>query len=281
MAKRIISKITICGYGLIGGCIALDILKRYKSVEITAFDRKGTLDSLRRDKLHKVRAVSSFAKAVENADIIILAAPHKANETNLEKLSKIKTLTDCLIIDTGAVKTPITKLAKNLKFAEGTQFLPTHPMAGREKAGFKNASDKLFKNHAWYLSEDILLNDSNKKKIDWLIRAVQAMRVEVSSQLHDELVSEISHLPQLISTILGGQINPNLIQLAGPGLRSMLRLSGSPYSVWSEIISENKTEIIKTLLLYKNNLNKVIEKIKKDESLEDIFKDSSRSYRCL
>lgn len=281
MTKKIVQKITICGYGLIGGCIALDIQKRYKSVEITAFDRKGTVDLLRRDKLHKVRAVSDFAKAVEYADIIILAAPHKANETNLKKISKIKSLTNCLIIDTGAVKAPITKLAKSLKFADGTQFLPTHPMAGREKAGFKNASDKLFKDHAWYLSEDVKLNELNKKKIDWLISAVQAIRVDVSSQLHDELVSEISHLPQLLSTILGGQINPDLIQLAGPGLRSMLRLSGSPYSVWSEIITENKSEIIKTLLLYKNNLNKVIEKIKKDESLEEIFKDSSRSYRCL
>ena len=61
----------------------------------------------------------------------------------------------------------------------------------------------------------------------------------------------------------------------------MLRLSGSPYKVWQEIISENKIEIIKALLLYRNNLDDVVKKIKNDESLEEIFKDSSRSYTCL
>ena len=103
----------------------------------------------------------------------------------------------------------------------------------------------------------------------------------MNSNLHDELVSEISHLPQLISTILGAQVNPKLIQLAGPGLRSVLRLAGSPYNVWSEIIAENKEEIIKSLLLYKDNLNKVIKYIEQDKSLKGIFSDAARSYKCL
>ena len=281
MAKRTFHKITICGYGLIGGCIALDILKGKKKIDITAFDRKAVLERIKKDKRHKVKVEPVFTKAVSGSDMIILSAPHKANEQMLVRLSKMKKLTNCLIIDTGAVKSPITGLSKTLTFAKGTQFLPTHPMAGREKAGFDNSLPNLFKEYAWYISDDTELTFENQKKVTWLVEKVQAMRVQISSNLHDELVSEISHLPQLISTILGGQINPDLIPLAGPGLRSMLRLSGSPYSVWEEIITENKKEIIKTLLLYKNNLNKVIDKIKHGESLEDIFKDSSRSYKCL
>lgn len=276
-----INKITICGFGLIGGCIARDLLKRKSKLEIVAFDKKAVLDKLKKDRSFKVKTEANFNKAIENADIIILSAPHKPNESMLKRISKSKNIYNCLILDTGAVKSPITKLAKSLSFNNGSQFVATHPMAGREKAGFENAAENLFKDHAWYVSEDIPLSEITEKKLDWLIKKVKAMRVNVTSGLHDELVSEISHLPQLISTILGGQINPNLISLAGPGLISMLRLSGSPYSVWKEIITENKEEIIKSLNLYKDNLDKVIEKIEKDESLSDMFKDSARSYKCL
>ncbi len=281
MAKKLIRKVTICGYGLIGGCIALDLLASKAKIKLVAFDRKAVLERVKKNKAHKVKVESNFSIAVLDADIIILAAPHKANESMLTRLSKNKKLENCLIIDTGAVKSPISKLASSLKFSNGVQFLATHPMAGRERAGFENASPKLFKERAWYLSDDVEMNLDNMKKIDWLLKKVKAMRVHISSSLHDELVSQISHLPQLISTLLGGQTNPELIPLAGPGLRSMLRLSGSPYKVWEEIIQENKTEIIKALLLYRNNLDDVIEKIKKDESLDEIFKDSSRSYTCL
>ncbi len=281
MAKKIIQKVTICGYGLIGGCIALDLLASRAKIEIVAYDRKAVLPKISKDRKHKVQVESNFSKAVSGADLMILAAPHKANESMLTRLSKNKQIKNCLIIDTGAVKKPITKLSQSLEFSNGVQFLPTHPMAGREQAGFENALPNLFKDRAWYLSEDIKLNFENLKKIDWLIKKVKAMRVHLTSALHDELVSQISHLPQLISTLLGGQTNRDLIPLAGPGLRSMLRLSGSPYKVWEEIIQENKTEIIKALLLYRNNLDDVIKKIKNDESLEKIFKDSSRSYTCL
>lgn len=276
-----LKKITICGFGLIGGCMALDLLKGRNSYEIVAYDKVKVLEKLKRSRKYKVVVEKNFNKAIENSDIIILSATHKANEMMLEKLSKIKSLSDCLILDTGAVKSPITKIAQKLNFAGGTQFLPTHPMAGREKSGYENSADNLFKDHAWYVSDDVKLNKINKQKLNRLIRKFKALPVYLSSNLHDELVSEISHLPQLISTILGAQVNPKLISLAGPGLCSMLRLAGSPHSVWSEIIGENKEEIIKSLILYKDNLNKVIELIEKNKSLKGVFSDAARSYKCL
>lgn len=283
MTKHNIKKITICGFGLIGGCIARDLMSGRYSYEIYAFDRKAVLERLKKDKTFKanIKVEANFNQAIEKSDLIILAATHPGNESMLKRIAKSSTLKDCLILDTGAVKSPISKLSRTLKWTNGNQFLATHPMAGREKSGFKNSDTKLFKNHAWYLADEPKLTYTNQMKLNFLIKKLNALPVYVNPGLHDELVSEISHLPQLISTILGAQINPDLIELAGPGLRSMLRLSGSPYSVWGEIISENKTEIIAALQLYADNLNKVIEHIKKDQSLKAIFEDASRSYKCL
>ena len=281
MSRRPVKKVAICGFGLIGGSIALDLARGRSSAELVAYDRPGVLKRLRKDRRFKVRIETGFAHAVDGADVVILAATHRGNEEMLKRLARMKRLNGCLIIDTGAVKSPIAGLAARLKFAEGAQFLPTHPMAGRERAGFENSAAGLFVDHVWYLDDETKLSRANRSRLDWMISRSKATPVLIGSADHDLLVSEISHLPQLISTILGGQIDPKMIKLAGPGLRSMLRLAGSPYSVWSEIIDENRSDIVESLELFEDNLQTVIKKIKKKQSLDKIFSAAARSYKCL
>lgn len=261
--------------------MALDFHNGKKGLRPFAYDKPGVLNKLKKDRRFKVHCQPNLVAAVADADIVVLAATHKANAQMLARLSNLKNLNNALIIDTGAVKQPISTLAKRLRFSKGTEFLPTHPMAGREKAGFANSASGLFKNHSWYLDADTKLNKLNRMKLNWMLKKLGATPTYISNNFHDELMSEISHLPQLISTILGGQVNPDMIPLAGPGLRSMLRLAGSPYSVWSEIIDENRTEIIAALKTYSENLNQVTKMIKSKKSLAAIFRSASRSYRCL
>ncbi|HEX2897436.1 MAG TPA: prephenate dehydrogenase/arogenate dehydrogenase family protein, partial [candidate division Zixibacteria bacterium] len=203
MSKAPIKKITICGFGLIGGCMALDFLKSRANFKLFAYDRPNVLKRLTRQKRFKVNCESNFSKAVSDADIIVLSAPHKANEQMLTQLAKMKSLENCLIIDTGAVKQPIAKLASRQTFGQGTQFLPSHPMAGKEKAGFENSDAQLFNNHSWFLDESIKLNPVNNAKLKWMTRQLGTKPTYIPNRLHDELMSEISHLPQLISTVLG------------------------------------------------------------------------------
>lgn len=282
MAVAPVKKITICGFGLIGGSIALDIQKkrgRRATPAILAFDKKSVLTRLQKDRRFRVET-SMKLKDVVDSDIIILAAYHDTNETLLSKLSGI-VAEDCLIIDTGAVKRHIGKLADKISFNKGVQFIGSHPMSGKETKGFANAEPGIFSEHAWYLAEEFDLNKKNKTRLDWLLRTVNSFPVYINSALHDEVVSEISHLPQLISTVLGAQVNPKLIELAGPGLRSMLRLCGSPSSVWEEIIDQNRDLVIEALKLYAENLNILLGKVKKKEPLADIFEAANRSYKCL
>ncbi len=276
-----LKKIAVCGFGLIGGCLALDFLQTNSKVRVFAFDRPNILKRLSQNKYFRVSCEPKFKPAVTNADIIVLSAPHKANENMLLRLADMNSIRNCLILDTGAVKQSIAKLAGRIDFGDGTQFLPTHPMAGKEKAGFENSDAKLFVNHSWFIDESVKLTNLNKTKLDWMTKRLGAKPTYINNKLHDELMSEISHLPQLISTILGGQMNPQLIPLAGPGLRSMLRLAGSPYTVWSEIIDQNKTDIIKALKLFRDNLGKITHMIETGQPLGDVFKAASRSYKCL
>jgi len=281
MSSINIKKVTVCGFGLIGGSITLDLQKGAKPPLFVAYDKPLVLTSLKKDKRYKVTIEADLKKAISGSNIIILAATHSGNEQLLKQISKIEDQTDCLIIDTGAVKSRIVNLSKFLKFGEGIQFLSTHPMSGKEKKGFNNSEANVFKDHAWFVDDVVELTENNKKRFDWILKKTKSQQVLISNSLHDQLVSEISHLPQLISTILGAQINPEMISLAGPGLRSMLRLAGSPYSVWSEIIDQNRDEVVESLKLYIDNLNSIVKKINKKESLSDVFSAAARSYKCL
>lgn len=274
-------KITICGFGLIGGSLALDFMRRGPSVHITAFDRPKVLATLRQDRRFRVRCQSKLSTAVHGADIVILSAYHKGNESILHRLGRLKSLDNSLIIDTGAVKANIALKATKLSFSGETQFMPSHPMAGRERKGYANAAPGLFKNHAWYLDDSVSLTKKNRIRLEWMLKRTGANPIFVNVDVHDELVSELSHLPQLISSVLAAQVDPAFIGLAGPGLRSMLRLAGSPYSVWSEIIDENRQQIVKSLQLYIDNLSQAARMIRLNKPVKNIFAAANRSYRCL
>jgi prephenate dehydrogenase len=67
-----------------------------------------------------------------------------------------------------------------------------------------------------------------------IAQAIGATPRVISPEDHDRLVAQISHLPQILSTLLADQTSAHR-DLAGPGLRSMTRLAGSPFHVWHDI----------------------------------------------
>jgi prephenate dehydrogenase len=48
-------------------------------------------------------------------------------------------------------------------------------------------------------------------------------------------VAQLSHLPQIVSTLLADQTSANK-DLAGPGWKSVTRLAASPFHVWRDIL---------------------------------------------
>src|SRR5260370_16390787 len=78
-----------------------------------------------------------------------------------------------------------------------------------------------------------------------LIEALGARPVWLDAVTHDRAAAFVSHLPQLVSVALAGVTREATDQtglpltLAGRGLRDALRLAGSPYSVWRDIVLTN------------------------------------------
>jgi prephenate dehydrogenase len=151
-------------------------------------------------------------------------------------------------MDISSVKTKV-KVDVTASGITTTNFLPTHPMAGREVGGAESARADLFQGRPWIVDSEGV--DSNLVGAGReLIEILGAHAIEMKSAEHDQAVALVSHLPQLVASLLAGQLNgakDDWLDLAGAGLRDTVRIAGSNPKLWREIISSN-SEAIKPLL---------------------------------
>ena len=94
----------------------------------------------------------------------------------------------------------------------------------------------------------------------------------MSAAEHDLLFARVSHLPQLLSTALALSLG-NLGEernLAGSGLRDMLRLAGSDGALWSEIFKENRQEVIAALANFSEQLTHLRSAIEDEDQIRII-----------
>jgi prephenate dehydrogenase len=212
-------RVTIFGTGLIGGSLALALRQAYPSVRIAGVDKPEVLDRALRLKIIDVPEPLP-------SDLVILATP----VGDILKLIDQFASKETLVSDVGSTKAVICHKAERL----GVRFVGGHPMAGIEHSGPEAASAGLFRNAPYFLCPVKSTPDGACDRMQAIAKAIGAAPQIISAEDHDRLVAQISHLPQIISTLLADQTSGHK-DLAGPGLRSMTRLAGSPFHVWRDI----------------------------------------------
>jgi prephenate dehydrogenase len=205
-------------------------------------------------------------------ELVISAVPISAFSSVLSALE----LRDFkgVFIDVASVKTKVTVEVSTSKLSLG-RFLPTHPMAGREVGGAESARSDLFQGRAWIIDSsgvdgDVLLIARE------LIAALGADLVDFPVEEHDRAVALISHLPQVIASLLAKQLSGNpesWLTLAGSGLRDTTRIAGSDPKLWREIISANSQSIKPLLENFAADLSEFIESIADETSVEKLISD--------
>ncbi len=93
-------------------------------------------------------------------------------------------------------------------------------------------------------------------RVQNFLRALGAIGAQPSwsdADTHDWAVGIVSHLPQLVAVALARVVQDETdetglpVSLAGPGLQDTLRLAGSPYTVWRDILLTNKDNVSRAL----------------------------------
>jgi prephenate dehydrogenase len=220
-------RITIFGVGLIGGSLGLAIKRAFPKTHIVGVDRPDVLQRARR--LNIIDAPGSDFTG--SPDVVLLATPVGEILKLLDRFhGGPSTSNTPLVVDVGSTKVTICRAAERL----GVPFIGGHPMAGQEHSGPEAASAELFRNAPFFLCPVNSTPDGALDRFQELARAIGSIPNVISPEAHDRLVAQISHLPQIVSTLLADQTSAHR-EFAGPGLRSMTRLAGSPFHIWRDI----------------------------------------------
>ena len=257
------SSIRIIGSGLIGTSIGLALAARGVQVEMLDLDQKA-------QKLAQDLIASEISGAPE---VILFAIPASALAETFEREFALNP--GSKFIDIASVKTKPQVEVSRIS-GGSSRFLATHPMAGREVGGAASARADLFEGRTWIYCPtfaDGAQVDSDVLETGlWLINSLGATPISMSAAEHDSAVALVSHLPQIVASLLAAQLKgakSEDLDLAGAGLRDTTRIAASDPELWQEIISSNAQEILPLLINLQNDLGSLI------QSLDDPVKVGS------
>jgi prephenate dehydrogenase len=307
MSPHLISRVTILGTGLIGGSFALALRKHTKGMHLTGWDRAEIAEEARARRAVDKSFTGDLAPALRNADLIYIALPIAATLDLLPEIARHAPL-HALVTDACSTKLRIAQAAAELFPGDsGPFFLGGHPMAGRELSGFAHADADLFRNTTYALvressdsdvvaglqtrasspaKESTSSHDPRVSAFLNLLEKIGAHPLWLGAQQHDYAVGLASHLPQLAAVALASFLYDRLdenglpITLAGPGLRDSLRLAGSPYSTWRDIVLTNREVLSAALDLFARRLDDLRERLASRE-LEADFDAANELYKLL
>jgi prephenate dehydrogenase len=283
-------RVAIIGTGLIGGSFALALRRYYPDSVIVGWDKPQVLrHALERCAIHE--GIPDLTLAVAGADLVYVALP--VGHT-IELLPEIARLAppNALVTDACSTKRSVCSVAAE-SFHEGrAHFLGGHPMAGKETSGIGAADVNLFPGSKYALMRGSAEENANQERearvaeFVALIKRLGADPIWLGAEAHDRAAAVVSHLPQLLSVALAGVVRNQTdetglpVTLAGRGLRDALRLAGSPYSVWRDIILTNSDNLERVL----DQMIQALEQVRSDlrsRALEEEFSAAGELYKIL
>jgi prephenate dehydrogenase len=263
----------VVGTGLIGTSIALAAREHGHVVSVE--DQNPHHEALAMDLL-KI-SLDIAPSELESVQIVVVAVPPKAVAEVVS--ASLRQYPNAIVIDVASVKTKLVNEVSSLsdKFS---RYIPTHPIAGRQYEGPASAQADLFLDRPWILIPRPGNSPSDLSLLSSFIEELGASVQQMTSEHHDFLFARISHMPQIVSTVLGaGLIDIGAeVAYAGQGLRDVTRLAESKSELWSEIISMNRAEISDALQEFSNRLAIVAQAISDDneESISTLFKSGNK-----
>ena len=277
-------KVVIAGLGLIGGSVAL-ALKRQINVELKGIDMNAAHGN-KALKLGLVPEVTNWASGLEWADVIILAIPVNAIEDQLSDLLD-RVRADQTIIDLGSTKAEMVNSIKGHK--NRGRWVAAHPLAGTEYSGPEAAVYGLFegkKNIVCHPEQ----SDADALKTAYVIfEALGLHTLEMEAAEHDKHLAYVSHLSHVSSFMLGLAVlqkekdAANILNLAGTGFASTVRLAKSLPATWLPIFMANRCHVLEALETYQQCLDsfKLALQNNNAEALMQLMNDANAIKKIL
>lgn len=264
-------KVLIVGLGLIGGSYAKGLTKN--GYEVYAYNRtKEAIDYAKENKII-LDGTDKFDKDfVCQFDRIIFSLYPKIF---IEYIKKYKNyIKDGAIISdvTGVKESIVTEIQSEL--GDRVEFIPAHPMAGREVHGVKNSDENIFKNANYIITPT---GRNTEKGIAFAKEIGEKLKFRKISVLspkeHDEMIAFLSQLTHCIAvSLMACKDSEYLVDYTGDSFRDLTRIASINEDMWTELFLMNKKVLIK-------EMNSFIDKI--TELRDDIYNNDEEKIKAM
>lgn len=251
-------KIAIFGVGLIGGSFALALKQARVAGQVVGVDR-STAALARALELGIIDGIAPTTEdAVGGADLVLVAAPVAQTATILG-LIRPYLAAGTVVTDAGSTKTDVIAAARATLGDRIAQFVPGHPIAGRESNGPDAAIPDLYTGKKVVLTPLPENAEADVGRVEQAWRECGAIIHRLSAQEHDRVFATVSHLPHLLAYALVDDVarKPHadlLFQYAASGFRDFTRIAGSSPEMWRDISLANREALLLELDAYMTQL---------------------------
>jgi prephenate dehydrogenase len=233
-----------------------------------------------------VDALAATAQeAMQGADLVLLAAPVAQTGAILESiLPWLEPQT--VVTDAGSTKADVVAAARKVLGARIGQFVPGHPIAGRESNGPDAALAGLYRGKKTVITA---LPENPAEQVERVAHAWRlcgAIIHRLTPEEHDKVFAAVSHLPHLLAYALVDDIaaKPHadmLFQYAASGFRDFTRIAGSSPEMWRDISLANRDALLVELDAYLAQLTKLRAQLAAADGagLEAVYGNAQRARR--
>lgn len=251
----------VIGTGLIGTSIALALAGR------------GVLVHLVDEDPEQRRTAAALGAGTEEppegpVDLAVVAVPPTHIADTLSALQRQGAARGYL--DVGSVKgRPRRELAE--RGCDLSDYLGTHPMAGRERSGPLAATADLFEGRPWVLTPTPETDTEVLNLALELVSLCGAVPVVMDAEAHDRAVALVSHTPQLMSSLVAARLrdaDAAAVRLCGQGIRDVTRVAASDPRMWIDILSANPGPVADVLTDVAADLEAAVRALRELESAD-------------
>jgi prephenate dehydrogenase len=255
LAPRVQGTVRIVGAGLLGASIGHALTAR--GVDVALDDTSPSQLRLAVDY-----GAGRPAADTDDPSLVVVAVPPDVTADVIER--ELARYPRAVVTDVASVKLePLHTLRE--RGVDLTHYIGSHPLAGRERGGAISARADIFVGRPWVVCRDKETPSADLALVEGLALDLGATPLEMTPEDHDRAVALVSHVPQLVASLLAGRFvdaPDGSLRLAGQGVRDTTRIAASAPELWVQILGANAAPVVDVLDLLAADLTAVADALR-------------------
>lgn len=240
------TNILIVGLGLMGGSYATALSEQGYKVKAITVNQKDIDYAVERGMIIE-GSVQPDERLISEADLVVFALYPTVFVDWIEKYQHLFR-SGTLITDVTGVKTQVVAQVQSMLRSD-VEYIPAHPMAGRERSGVEFSDASVFKGANYIVTPTDKNTDEAIEACKELGSVLGFSRISVlSPQEHDEMIAFLSQLTHCIAvTLMTATDTEGLEKYTGDSFRDLTRISKINDLMWSELFLMNKDALLRQM----------------------------------